>query len=90
MTGRWSGRISRHVLEREITAIWAETLGRDDVGPHESFVELGGDSIHAMKIISRVEDLIDAELSIRVLLETRTVAGMTDHVDRMLAEERAT
>lgn len=90
MTGRRSGTYGRQVLEREITAIWAETLGRDGIGPHESFVELGGNSIHAMKIISRVEELIDAELSIRVLLETRTVAGMTDHVDRMLAEERAT
>ncbi|MEU7137693.1 phosphopantetheine-binding protein [Streptomyces sp. NPDC046261] len=87
MTGGRGRRGRRRALEREITAIWAETLGRDSVGPHESFVELGGNSIHAMKIISRVEELIDAELSIRVLLETRTVAGMTDHVDRMLAEE---
>ncbi|EME99231.1 hypothetical protein J7W19_00350 [Streptomyces mobaraensis NBRC 13819 = DSM 40847] len=81
-------RTRRRALERDIAAIWAETLGRDSVGPHEDFAALGGNSIHAIKITNRVEELVDAELSIRVLLETRTVAGMTDHVHATLTGER--
>lgn len=89
MTGRWGRRRRLRRLERDIAVVWAEILDRDTVGLQERFVELGGTSIAAMKIISRVEELVDAELTVRALLETQTVAGMAAYVDRLLTEERA-
>ncbi|MFI9722919.1 phosphopantetheine-binding protein [Streptomyces sp. NPDC052396] len=76
-----------HPLEQEIAAIWADVLGLERVGPQDDFTDLGGNSLHAMRIISSVEELIDAELSLRVLLETRTVAGMAERIDAMRAGE---
>lgn len=89
MSGQWGRRRRLRRLEHDIASVWAEVLGRDTVGPQERFMELGGTSIAAMKIISRVEELVETELSVRALLETQTVAAMTVYVDRLLTEERA-
>ncbi|TNE54260.1 MAG: amino acid adenylation domain-containing protein, partial [Bacteroidetes bacterium] len=42
--------------EREIllSEVWKQTLGLDDIGVHEDFFSLGGDSIKAIQIASRV------------------------------------
>ncbi|GAA0493378.1 phosphopantetheine-binding protein [Streptomyces stramineus] len=88
--GRKARRRSRlRALERDIAAVWAEVLGRQAVGPEEDFLALGGNSVDAMKIVSRVEELAGTELSIRVLLEGRTVAGMAERVESARAGERA-
>jgi lauroyl/myristoyl acyltransferase/acyl carrier protein len=44
-------------LEQQIADIWAELLGVDDIGIHDNFFELGGDSITAMRMILRAEEL---------------------------------
>jgi aryl carrier-like protein len=35
--------------------LWAEVLCLDEVGVHDPFFELGGDSLRAMKLVSRRE-----------------------------------
>ncbi|SHF86169.1 phosphopantetheine-binding protein [Streptoalloteichus hindustanus] len=79
-------RRQRRLLD-EVTAIWCEVLGREHVGPHEDFLELGGDSVAAIQIISRAEELTGAELSIQLLMENRTVAAMAGELERVLAGE---
>ena len=39
--------------ERALAEVWAQVLGRERVGIHDDFFELGGDSILAIQIISR-------------------------------------
>ncbi|QNN43932.1 non-ribosomal peptide synthetase [Pedobacter roseus] len=41
-------------LERILTKIWSEVLGRERVGINDDFFELGGDSIKAIQIASRL------------------------------------
>ncbi|MER5267854.1 amino acid adenylation domain-containing protein [Actinosynnema sp. NPDC002837] len=42
--------------ERILTAIWSDVLGVPDIGPHDDFVEWGGDSILAMQVVARARD----------------------------------
>ncbi|MET0402407.1 MAG: amino acid adenylation domain-containing protein, partial [Cystobacter sp.] len=44
---------ARTPLERTLAEVWAQVLGHDQVGIHDDFFELGGDSILAIQIISR-------------------------------------
>ncbi|GLZ37103.1 hypothetical protein Acsp05_07280 [Actinokineospora sp. NBRC 105648] len=67
--------------------IWAYVLGIDLIGRHDRFVELGGDSLTAMRVVNRmraegaalsVGDLFDSDLEAlaeRVVGGTRTVHG---------------
>lgn len=42
--------------ERTLAAIWAELLHLPEVGIHDSFLDLGGDSLSAMKLVSRAAE----------------------------------
>jgi amino acid adenylation domain-containing protein/non-ribosomal peptide synthase protein (TIGR01720 family) len=43
----------RNDTERILTKIWAEVLGRGQVGIHDNFFSIGGDSIRSIQVISR-------------------------------------
>ena len=57
-------------------AIWEEVLELDQVGIHDNFLHLGGDSLKATQVIARVFIAFQLNLSVRSLLEAATVADM--------------
>jgi acyl carrier protein len=60
----------RNVTEERLCAIWAEAMERQRVGVHENFFELGGDSLIAVRLISRVRAAFGVDLGVRALFET--------------------
>jgi len=63
-------------LEVELAAIWAEVLSLDEVGVHDNFLELGGDSLTASQVISRVIKRLYLDLPVQALFQAPTVADM--------------
>jgi len=43
----------RTPVEKALAAIWSEVLGVKDVGIHDNFFALGGDSIHSIQVIAK-------------------------------------
>ncbi|MFB6719448.1 amino acid adenylation domain-containing protein [Kribbella sp. NPDC056345] len=74
------------VAEEAVTALWAEILGVDAVGPDDDFFLLGGNSIKATQVVSRVRRAWQLELPIRAVFETRTVAKFAALLEEELAE----
>jgi amino acid adenylation domain-containing protein/non-ribosomal peptide synthase protein (TIGR01720 family) len=70
----------RTETERALCAIWAEVLGLDEVGVHDSFFELGGDSILSIQVVSRARRA-GIELSSRDVFVGQTVAGLAAEAD---------
>jgi NAD(P)-dependent dehydrogenase (short-subunit alcohol dehydrogenase family) len=68
-------------VERSIAAIWQEELGIETLGLHDDFSELGGDSLLAIKLISRIRQALEVQLSVRILYERSTVAGLAEHIE---------
>ena len=64
----------RTPVEMGVARIWAEVLGLDRVGVDDNFLELGGDSLLATKVISRVLAQFQVVLPLRFLFEASTVA----------------
>ncbi|MCG1048400.1 non-ribosomal peptide synthetase [Mycetohabitans rhizoxinica] len=67
-------------LETTLAAIWAELLGVERVGRHDSFFALGGHSLLAMCLINRVRTALGVDLAIRTLFEAPTLAGLARHL----------
>ncbi|HEY4021072.1 MAG TPA: SDR family NAD(P)-dependent oxidoreductase [Pseudonocardiaceae bacterium] len=63
-------------LERDIADIWQQLLGVSSVGRDDSFFELGGNSLRAIQVVSRVNDLLGTRHPVRVLYEYPTVRGL--------------
>ncbi len=54
-------------LEQRVAALWAELLGVERVGPRDNFFDLGGHSLMAVELLSRVRRLFGADLSLEVV-----------------------
>ena len=67
---------ARTPIEETLVRIWAEVLGLDRVGIHDAFLELGGDSLLASRIMARVIDAVAVDIPVRALLDAPTVAAM--------------
>ncbi len=66
----------RTSVEQVLADIWAEVLGLDRIGIHDNFMELGGDSLLAVQVISRVINRLQVQLPLRSLFDSPTVANM--------------
>ena len=77
----------RTPVEEKIVKIWAQVLDVDQVGIHDRFFEVGGDSLLASRVVSRVIDVFLIELPLRSLFESPTVADMAAVVQRNLAKQ---
>lgn len=71
----------RTPTEEKLVHIWAEVLDFEQIGVFDNFFELGGQSLLATRILSQVRDHLQIELSLRVLFETATVAGLAQHIE---------
>ena len=66
----------RTTAEANLAAIWAEVLGLDRVGVNDSFLELGGDSLSATQVITRVSLEFEVRVPLRLLFDAPTIAEM--------------
>ena len=62
--------------EEILAGIYAHVLGLERVGVEDSFFDLGGDSLSAMRLIAAISTSLDAHLSVRAVFEASTVAGL--------------
>jgi amino acid adenylation domain-containing protein len=54
--------------EKYLAELWADLLGRDRIGIHSNFFEIGGHSLLSMTCIARIQKETGVQLSPRVLL----------------------
>ncbi|MGX9120927.1 hybrid non-ribosomal peptide synthetase/type I polyketide synthase [Mesorhizobium sp. BHbsci] len=59
-------------LDRQIAAVYQDILGLNDVALTDNFFDLGGDSLSALSVINRIEQLTGERLAISRLLEHQT------------------
>ena len=66
--------------EQVLCELFAQLLGLPAVGIDDNFFELGGHSLLAMQVVSRARSLLDAELTVRSVFESPTVAELAQHL----------
>ena len=67
-------------VEEILAGIYAQVLGLERVGVDDSFFDLGGDSLSAMRVIAAVNTSLDAGLSVRAVFDAPTVARLAPRI----------
>jgi len=63
-------------VEEQLAQIWSEVLGINKVGVNDNFFDLGGHSLAAMRVVSRVIQKFQLELPLKALFDSPTIADM--------------
>jgi len=72
---------ARTSTEALVARIWSQVLGLGQVSVDDSFFALGGDSIRATLIVSRLRDALHVEISLRSFFEAPTIAGLAETIE---------
>ncbi|WP_459209685.1 amino acid adenylation domain-containing protein [Aquimarina rhabdastrellae] len=67
--------------EKALAAIWQELLGVAQVGKNDNFFEIGGHSLLAVKLVSRIRTTFSVAPSVKVIFEKDTLAQLAAYID---------
>jgi amino acid adenylation domain-containing protein len=79
----------RTPLEEILAGIWAEVLRLERVGVHDSFFEVGGHSLLAMRLLAHIQATFGLEISIRAVFAMPTLEAMAGEIERRIYEDVA-
>jgi len=72
-----------------LCTLFAEVLGVPRVGIDDSFFDLHGESLMAMRLISSIQDRLGIELLVSDIFDAPTVAELDQQVDKALQQSQA-
>lgn len=72
--------------EAQIAAIWAEVLGLDHVGADDDFFEIGGHSLLAVQVLSRMNRTLGLDLPLQLLFDSPTIGKLAGWIDQARRE----
>jgi amino acid adenylation domain-containing protein len=70
--------------ERLVTRMFTRVLARTDIGIHDNFFDLGGDSITAARLMAQLRAESGMDLRLRDLFERPTIAGLAEAIDALV------
>jgi amino acid adenylation domain-containing protein len=65
----------RGALEEAVATAWSDVLGVPAIGRHDNFFDLGGHSLMATQLMSRIRALVRTDVPLRVIFDAPTLAG---------------
>ncbi|AQR76918.1 hybrid non-ribosomal peptide synthetase/type I polyketide synthase [Paenibacillus larvae] len=65
-------------LEKAIAQIWKEALGIEQVGLHDNFFDIGGNSLKLIRVYGRLQALTSKEVTIADMFANPTVSTLSD------------
>jgi amino acid adenylation domain-containing protein/non-ribosomal peptide synthase protein (TIGR01720 family) len=75
----------RNAIEVALVELWQEVLGINPIGVSDNFFDLGGHSLNATRLLSKVRGIFRTQLPLRVVFEATTVEALA----RALVEHEA-
>ena len=71
-------------VERSVAGLWSELLRVADPGIEDDFLDAGGDSLLALRLLARVRQRFGVELSIVAFFREPTIAAVAARVEALL------
>ncbi|WP_068774982.1 type I polyketide synthase [Paenibacillus sp. FJAT-26967] len=70
-------------LEETLAGIWRNLFGLEDIGIHEDFFEIGGHSLKATSLVTKIHKELDVELTLSDIFNMPTISALARHIGQM-------
>ncbi|MEM6451443.1 MAG: amino acid adenylation domain-containing protein [Cyanobacteria bacterium P01_D01_bin.105] len=77
----------RNETEKAIAQIWAAVLQLEDIDIQDNFFEIGGHSLSATRVNTRLRKHFDLELPLQSIFEHPTLIELATHIDALRVRE---
>src|SRR5262245_22076416 len=77
----------RSQIERRLAEIWTQVLGLEEVGIHDNFFDLGGNSLQAAVFLNRLQQESGHIVYITALFDAPTIAKLATYLNHRYGEE---
>ncbi|MCY1033947.1 non-ribosomal peptide synthase/polyketide synthase [Corallococcus sp. BB11-1] len=74
-------------IEQRLMELWRERLGITDIGLDDNFLDLGGNSLMAAQLLTRLRETFRTQVPLSDLFEAPTVAGLAERIEARLQAE---
>jgi amino acid adenylation domain-containing protein len=71
---------------KKVIGVWEELLGVKPIGIHDNFFELGGNSLMATQLISRIQNMMNLNVTFKSFFEDPTASNIAKYIDNAMAE----
>jgi acyl-CoA synthetase (AMP-forming)/AMP-acid ligase II/aryl carrier-like protein len=79
--------LPRNETERTLLGLWQEVLGVAQIGIHDNFFDLGGQSLKAVRLRAKIESVLNATVSLRDLFARPTIAELAQMIAQAGSDE---
>jgi acyl carrier protein len=63
-------------MEVLISSVWKDVLKLDEVAPDQNFIDLGGQSLHAVKIAFKCQKLLNKRVTTAQVMRHSTITAL--------------
>lgn len=77
----------RNDIEQKLSEIWQDLIGLEQVGVHDNFFDLGGDSLIGIQLISRIRKELQVEVPANYVFQSPSVAELAVVVEEFIIRE---
>jgi len=74
-------------VEEQLAKIWSEVLRVERIGVHDNFFDLGGHSLMATQVISRVKEQFSITMKLSTIFAMPTIAGLSTEIEEQLLQK---
>jgi acyl carrier protein len=74
-------------VEESLAGIYAQVLELERVSRTDNFFEIGGHSLMATQVLSRIREVFQVELPLRSIFETPSVAGLGEAIEAAVRDK---
>ncbi len=71
----------RTVTEKLLTKVWIDALGHSDFSVNDSYFQIGGNSLKAVVIRKKIEEICNAKISISDIYQFNTIRSLALYID---------
>lgn len=70
-------------VEAQIAALWELAIGRAGIGIHDNFFDIGGNSITAIGLASKLRERFDVRLPLTIVFEYQTICSLAGEIEKV-------